>query len=55
MSLFSDNEGITTAGWHSDQYLAFARISLVYFGLSNDYFDEIEKNQIISFQQVFVL
>jgi hypothetical protein len=55
MSQFSDNEGITTAGWQSDQFLAFARISLVYFGLSYDYCEEIEKNRIIAFQQVFVL
>jgi len=49
MSQFSDNEGITTAGWQSDQFLAFARISLVYFGLSYDYCEEIEKNRIIAF------
>jgi hypothetical protein len=55
MSEFSDKEGITTAGWQSDQYLAFARMILVYFGLLDDYSDAVDCQKIVALQQVFVL
>ena len=55
ISQFSDKEAITTTSWQSDQYLAFARMSLVYFGLLEEYGDEIVDAQINAFQQVFVL
>ena len=52
---FSDNEAISTSGCQSDQYLAFARISLVYFGLIDEYCDEVEHIWRNTFQRVFVL
>ena len=55
MSQFSDKEGITLTGWQSDQYLAFARMSLVYFGLLDDYSDVVDNKKIVALQQVFVL
>ena len=55
ISQFSDKEAITTTSWQSYQYLAFARMSLVYFGLLEEYGDEIDGAQINAFQQVFVL
>ena len=55
MSQFSDKEGITTVGWQSDQYLAFARLILVYFGLLDDYSDDVDCQKIVALQQVFVL
>lgn len=55
MSQFSDKEGITTIGWQSDQYLAFARMLLVYFGLLDDYSDVVDRKKIVALQQVFVL
>jgi hypothetical protein len=39
---FSDNAEIPTVGWQSDQYLAYAQLSLVYFGLIEDYGNEID-------------
>jgi hypothetical protein len=54
-SQFSDKEGITTTGWQSDQYLAFARMLSVYFGLLDDYSDVVDNNKIVALQQVFVL
>ncbi len=41
---FSDNAAISTVGWQSDQYLAYARLSLVYFGLIEDYGNEIDND-----------
>ena len=55
MSQFSDKEGITTSGWQSDQYLAFARMLLVYFGLLDDYSDVVDCQKIVALQQVCVL
>lgn len=55
ISQFSDKEAITTTSWQSDQYLAFSRMSLVYFGLLEEYSDELDDAQINAFQQVFVL
>jgi hypothetical protein len=52
---FSDKEAISTVGWQSDQYLAYARILLVYFGSIKDYVDEIGNDQSKAFQRVFVL
>jgi hypothetical protein len=51
---FSDNAAISTVGWQSDQYLAYARLSLVYFGLIEDYGNEIDNDQRKAFQRVFV-
>jgi hypothetical protein len=51
---FSDNAAISTGGWQSDQYLTYARLSLVYFGLIEDYGNEIYNDQRKAFQRVFV-
>ena len=51
---FADGDLLTTTGWQSTQYVAFSRLSLVYFGLIED-FHEIDTRKQKSFQQVFVL
>jgi hypothetical protein len=51
---FSENESISTSGWQSAQYVAFSRLSLVYFGLVED-FEDIDNQKLKAFQQVFVL
>jgi hypothetical protein len=52
---FSDKDAISTVGWQSDQYLAYAWISLVHFGLIEDYDDEIGNVERIAFQRVCVV
>lgn len=55
MYQFSDKEKVSTIGWQSDQYLAFARMSLVYFGLLDEYIEFVDTKKIVALQQVFVL
>ena len=52
---FSDIESISTTGWQSAQYVSFSRLSLVYFGLLEDFKDVIDEKKIKTFRQVFVL
>jgi hypothetical protein len=51
---FSEAESISTTGWQSAQYVAFSWLSLVYFELIED-FQDIDKEKLKAFQQVFVL
>jgi hypothetical protein len=51
---FSANAAISAVGWQSDQYLAYAWLSLVYFGLIEDYGNEIDNDRREAFQRVFV-
>ena len=51
---FSSGETISSVGWQSDQFLAFARLSLVYFGQLEDYIDEFDKAGIRTFRQTTV-
>jgi hypothetical protein len=42
---FAEAESISTTGWQSAQYVAFSRLSLVYFGLLEDFKHDLgEKN-----------
>jgi hypothetical protein len=42
---FAEAESISTTGWQSAQYVAFSHLSLVYFGLLEDFKDDLdEKN-----------
>ncbi len=52
---FAEAESISTTGWQSVQYVAFSRLSLVYFGLLEDFKDDLDEKKIKTFQQVFVL
>jgi len=52
---FSDIESISTTGWQSAQYVSFSHLSLVYFGLLEDFKDVIDEKKIKTFRQVFVL
>ena len=50
---FADGDLLTTTDWQSTQYVAFSRLSMVYFGLIED-FHEIDTRKQKSFQQVFL-
>jgi hypothetical protein len=53
--IFADTDSISTTGWQSAQYVAFPRLSLVYFGLAEDFDDIIGRTNVKTFQQVFVV
>jgi hypothetical protein len=52
---FADAESISSTGWQSAQYVAFSRLSLVYFGLLEDFKHNLDETKFKIFQQVFVL
>jgi hypothetical protein len=52
---FADAESILTTGLQSAQYVAFSRLSLVYFRLLEDIKNNFGKTKFKTFQQVFVL
>jgi hypothetical protein len=52
---FAEAESISTTGWQSAQYVAFSRLSLVHFGLLEDFKHNLDKTKFKTFQQVFVL
>jgi hypothetical protein len=41
---FAEAESISTTGWQSAQYVAFSPLSLVYFGLRDDFKNMDKKN-----------
>ena len=51
---FSASDKFATVGWQSDQYLAFARLSLVYFGYIDDFKDCLDNNAYHAFRQMIV-
>ncbi len=52
---FAEAESISTTGWQSAQYVAFSCLSLVYFGLLEDFKTNFDKAKFKTFRQVFVL
>ncbi len=42
---FAEAESISTTGWQSAQYNAFSRLSLVNFGLLEDFKDDLDKKK----------
>jgi hypothetical protein len=52
---FADADSISTTGWQSAQCVTFLHLSLVYFGLVEDFDDIIDKTNVKTFQQVFVV
>ncbi len=52
---FAEAESISTTGCQSAQYVAFSRLSLVYFGLLEDFKHDLDKTKFKTFRQVFVL
>jgi hypothetical protein len=52
---FADVDSISTNGWQSVQYIAFSCPSLVYFGLVEDLSNIINRTNVKTFWQVFVV
>ena len=52
---FSEAGSISTTGWQSAQYIAFSHLSLVYFGLLEDFKHDLDETKFETFWQVFVL
>ncbi len=52
---FAEAESISTTGWQSAQYVAFSPLSLVYFGLLENFKHNLDETKFKTFQQVFVL
>ncbi len=52
---FADADSTSTTGWQSAQYIAFSRLSLVYFWLVEDFDNIIYRTNAKTFQQVFVV
>jgi hypothetical protein len=50
---FADTDSISTTGWQSAQYIVFSHLSLVYFGLVEDFDNIIDRANVKTFQQVF--
>jgi hypothetical protein len=46
---FADAESISTTGWQSAQYVAFSCLSLVYFGLLEDFKNNFDKTKFKTF------
>ncbi len=53
--IFADTDSISTIGWQSDQYVAFSCLSLVYFGLEEDFDNIIVRTNAKTFWQIFVV
>ncbi len=46
---FAEAESISTTGWQSAQYIAFSCLSLVYFGLLEDFKHDLDKTKFKTF------
>ncbi len=46
---FGEAESILTTGWQSAQYVAFSRLSLVYFGLLEDFKHDLDETKFKTF------
>jgi hypothetical protein len=46
---FADAESISTTGWQSAQYVAFSCLSLVYFGLLEDFKNNFDETKFKTF------
>jgi hypothetical protein len=46
---FAEAESISTTGWQSAQYVAFSRLSMEYFGLLEDFKDNLDEKKVKSF------
>jgi hypothetical protein len=46
---FADTDSISTTVWQSAQYVAFSRLSLVYFGLVEDFDNIIDRTNVKTF------
>jgi hypothetical protein len=46
IAYFADPDSILTTGWQSAQYVAFLRLSLVYFGLVEDFDNIIDRTNV---------
>jgi hypothetical protein len=42
---FAEAESMSTTGWQSAQYVAFSRLSLVYFGFLVDFKDDLDEKK----------
>ncbi len=52
---FSEADSISTTGWQSAEYIVCSHLSLVYFGLVKDFDDIIDRTNVQTFWQVFVV
>ena len=52
---FHNATSVTPTGWMSDQYHAFARLSLIYFGVLEDFEDELDSEALVAFKQMVVI
>jgi hypothetical protein len=48
---FPEAESISTTGWQSAQYVAFSHLSLVYFGLLEDFKNDFDKTKFKTFDR----
>jgi hypothetical protein len=46
IAVFVDTDSISTSGWQSAQYVAFSRLSLVYFGLVENFDNIIDRTNV---------
>ncbi len=51
----ADADSVSTISWQAAQYVAFSRLSLVYFGLVEDFNNIIDRTNVKTFLQVFVV
>ena len=52
---FHNAKTVSPTGWMSDQYHAFARLSLIYFGVLEDFEDELDTDALVAFKQMVVI
>lgn len=52
---FSKEDKFLTVAWQSDHYMAFARLSLVYFGFFEDFQEHFDAEAFAAFKQMVVL
>jgi len=52
---FSSNTSLGVAGWQAEQFVAFARLSLIYFGYLDDFKNELDHDGFIALKQMLVL
>ncbi len=52
---FADDYSISTTYWQCAQYVVFSHLSLVYFGLVEDFNNIVDRTNVKIFQQVFVV
>ncbi len=55
IAVFADTDSISNTGWQFAQYVTFSHLSLVYFGLVEYFKDIIERTNVKTFWQVFVV